>query len=801
MPLAPSLQQVLDNLLSSLYNLQTAASGGQKRYYSAIFRDLPDRRLYPDYYVVIKEPRCLHDVMNNMHRGLYSSPQAVAYDLFLIWSNAREYNEQGSLVYADADKLESFMERLWRERSPPLPAYETLVRPGQAPPAQTSSVATPKEPERKVKRIKLTGSLASSTAGSAATASSSPRPQTSLPPSAIPAHPSPAPSLTVKLGGGRLTPSLVPPPHHGDVQTAASTSQSPSAVLQESTGMQSQRQDSEDVPSLGARPERTEGAPGEEAKPAAMPTIPDAENGWLSGPADETLLLGIVERLRTYTDVSGRLLATPLIDVPEPASRPDYHELVNPPISLNTIDANIRSHVYASAEACDRDLHRLFEAARLFIKPDTPGNGYSDLMVLQRLYQELTKNSSAADRAMDAETAASLSSVSGGPGNVQHAKGDEASQGSDFKSRATARPTLRDKIFLDSINFKGHTLRTGDWIHLLNPDAPGKPIIAQIWKTYKRPDSPQRCVSVCWYYRPEETVHPVSRTFYENEVFKTGVFVDHNIEDFLGTCFVMFFTRYTRGRPRSWNASVPLYVCEHRYKDDIKQFKKIKSWSSCIPEEIRAHEYDFVPYADGHVDQLVRVKSPFVRGVPGPGRLDPGGPAPATNPSPSYRFSTEGKPQTAEEARIESDAGPAVQVEPTADIAALAQEFPAAGSSAPPTAVPAGEPSTDILAFSTANFPQVAGAAFDLPEASLPSFAPYPVQAAGTPAEVAASADAYAPLPSSLKSKFRGDALGELLWFSAPAAAVPTVTRPSHSLAYLLWQIEQGAAHVSGGGD
>jgi chromatin structure-remodeling complex subunit RSC1/2 len=41
-----------------------------------------------------------------MHRNLYSSPQAVAYDLFLIWSNAREYNEQGSLVYADADKLE-----------------------------------------------------------------------------------------------------------------------------------------------------------------------------------------------------------------------------------------------------------------------------------------------------------------------------------------------------------------------------------------------------------------------------------------------------------------------------------------------------------------------------------------------------------------------------------------------------------------------------------------------------------------------------------------------------------------------
>lgn len=42
----------------------------------------------------------------SLQRGSYSSPQAVAYDLFLIWANAREYNEQGSMVYADADKLE-----------------------------------------------------------------------------------------------------------------------------------------------------------------------------------------------------------------------------------------------------------------------------------------------------------------------------------------------------------------------------------------------------------------------------------------------------------------------------------------------------------------------------------------------------------------------------------------------------------------------------------------------------------------------------------------------------------------------
>ncbi|GAA5993188.1 hypothetical protein JCM10908_001332 [Rhodotorula pacifica] len=794
MPLAPSLQQVLDNLLSSLYNLQTAAPGGQKRYYSAIFRDLPDRRLYPDYYVVIKEPRCLHDIMKNMHRGLYSSPQAVAYDLFLIWSNAREYNEQGSLVYADADKLESFMERLWRERSPPLPAYETLVRPGQTPPvSQTPSFTSTasKEPERKVKRIKLTGSLASSAAGPAAT----PRPQAPTPTSMTASQPVSAPqSLTVKLGGGRVTPSLAPTSRLSDSPATAAISRSPSALAQESAPTQSARQDSEDVAGSSAQMgQGEEGAPGEEAKPPAIPTIPDVESGWLSGPADEHALLAIVDRLRTYTDASGRPLATPLLDVPDVASRPDYHELVNPPISLNMIDANIRAGAYASAEQCDRDLYRLFEVARLFIRPESPGSVYSDLTVLQRLYQELTKNASPADRAAEAETAASLSSVSGGPGNVQHAKGEEGTQASDVKSKATARPTLRDKIFLDSINFKGHTLRTGDWIHLLNPDAPGKPIIAQIWKTYKRPDSPQRCVSVCWYYRPEETVHPVSRTFYENEVFKTGVFVDHNIEDFLGNCCVMFFTRYTRGRPKAWNASMPLYVCEHRYKDDIKQFKKIKSWSSCIPEEIRAHEYDFEPYADGHVDQLVRVKSPFMRGVPGPGRLDSTQPDQPAAPAPSYRFSDEGKPQTLEEARTETLGQTMEQQGATPGFEVA---LPSSESSAPPLTAPPSDPAATVLGLSAPTFPQVAGTTFDLPDGGLHNFAPYSDLAAGTPAEVAAGAEAYTPLPTNLKTKFRGDTLGELLWFSAPAANVPSITRPSRSLAYLLWQTERGAGQA-----
>lgn len=45
-------------------------------------------------------------LQDSMKKGIYSSPSAVAYDLFLVWANAREYNEQGSQVYNDAEKLE-----------------------------------------------------------------------------------------------------------------------------------------------------------------------------------------------------------------------------------------------------------------------------------------------------------------------------------------------------------------------------------------------------------------------------------------------------------------------------------------------------------------------------------------------------------------------------------------------------------------------------------------------------------------------------------------------------------------------
>ncbi|POW13887.1 hypothetical protein PSHT_07553 [Puccinia striiformis] len=105
----------------------------------------------------------------------------------------------------------------------------------------------------------------------------------------------------------------------------------------------------------------------------------------------------------------------------------------------------------------------------------------------------------------------------------------------------------RDKILLEGLNHKGDHIKIGDWfisstlmthlgrsLHNLPTLSKGRyRVVGQL--------------AFCWYYRPEETVHYMSRTFLENEVFKTGNFIDHVVEsDIMGRCLVLFYTKYGR---------------------------------------------------------------------------------------------------------------------------------------------------------------------------------------------------------------------------------------------------------------
>ena len=54
----------------------------------------------------------------------------------------------------------------------------------------------------------------------------------------------------------------------------------------------------------------------------------------------------------------------------------------------------------------------------------------------------------------------------------------------------------------------------------------------------------------------------------------------------------MFITRFPRGRPRGLPADKSVYVCEARYNEEKFKFNKIKTWTSCLPDEVRDKDYE-----------------------------------------------------------------------------------------------------------------------------------------------------------------------------------------------------------------
>jgi len=131
----------------------------------------------------------------------------------------------------------------------------------------------------------------------------------------------------------------------------------------------------------------------------------------------------------------------------------------------------------------------------------------------------------------------------------------------------------------------------GDWVHIRNANDVSKPIVAQLFRLWSD-QSGQKWVNACWYYRPEQTVHRHDKHFLENEVFKTGRYKDHRIEEVEDICYVMFQTRYFKGRPRGFPPDKSVYVCESRYNEEKHTFNKIKTWNSVLPDEVRDRDYE-----------------------------------------------------------------------------------------------------------------------------------------------------------------------------------------------------------------
>jgi chromatin structure-remodeling complex subunit RSC4 len=69
------------------------------------FLKRPPKRLYPDYYQIIKHPIALEDIRKRLESNGYATLEAVKQDFELCFSNAKIYNMKESAIYRDAKDL------------------------------------------------------------------------------------------------------------------------------------------------------------------------------------------------------------------------------------------------------------------------------------------------------------------------------------------------------------------------------------------------------------------------------------------------------------------------------------------------------------------------------------------------------------------------------------------------------------------------------------------------------------------------------------------------------------------------
>lgn len=265
----------------------------------------------------------------------------------------------------------------------------------------------------------------------------------------------------------------------------------------------------------------------------------------------EARIKTIMKAIRKPRNSANKLMVSAFERVPDKAVMPEYHAEIKNPMAMDILKRKLKRKKYNSVDHFMVDVELMFENAKQYNEEDS--QIYKDAVYLQKESRKI-------------------------------AKAEKEKPDTDYVMEEGRIPMP------NGILHNGELWKVGDWVHIQNANDLTKPIVAQIYRTWQDSDG-GKWVNACWYYRPEQTVHRFDRHFFENEVVKTGQYRDHRIDEVVDRCFVMFVTRYNKGRPRDFPPDKEIYVCEARYNEENHKLNKIKTWASCLPDEVRDKDY------------------------------------------------------------------------------------------------------------------------------------------------------------------------------------------------------------------
>ncbi|KAI4718629.1 Bromodomain-containing protein [Aureobasidium sp. EXF-10727] len=124
-----------------------------------LFIDLPSKRELPDYYRTIKLPIAIQTVQDKLERHEYPTLSTVESDIKRMVANAKQYNDDKSTIYQDAERIRKALSNFMTKHNPAYkdPNYVAIPTPisGRDDDATASSAPPTREPSEQPKKITI----------------------------------------------------------------------------------------------------------------------------------------------------------------------------------------------------------------------------------------------------------------------------------------------------------------------------------------------------------------------------------------------------------------------------------------------------------------------------------------------------------------------------------------------------------------------------------------------------------------------------------------------------------------------
>ncbi|KAK9745833.1 BAH domain [Popillia japonica] len=552
------------------------------------FMEKPSKKLYPEYYEVILEPIDFLEIESKIRGEQYRNEQELINDFKLMFSNCRQFNEENSTIFEDANLLEKIM----NEKAPqliPTPEKEKKIYVRVSKPRRILSptekncrvlydtIRDYREPKANRQLALIFMKL----------------PSKNDYPDYYEVIKSPIDmeriSHKLKNSGYETLDDLV-----SDFilmfDNACKYNEPDSQIYKDALVLQrvclqtklQLKEDDDTVPDV----------------PAAI----------------QDLLLNLFTNVYNHQDIDERCYSDSMADLPE-------HDEIDGKkvraVSLDLIKRRLDKGLYRRLDTFQDDFFACLDRARRLSRSDS--QVFEDSIELQTYFikqrDELCKNGELLHSPALSYT---LMHLTAAVESLRQSKILQESLEDESETRSSDDSIIRDTTVNvnvgESMTCNQQTYKVGEFVYLDAKEKGCEPHILLIERLWT--NNGQQMLYGNYFLRPVETYHVQTRKFLEKEVFKSDTHVAVPLEEVKERCCVMNVKQYFTMKPEGFDEK-DVYVCESRYSTRTRSFKKIKIYpenpslvlvSRDVPIEPKRVMSVFRERVEKHKDELAELQ-------------------------------------------------------------------------------------------------------------------------------------------------------------------------------------------------